>query len=156
MPLTSQEIKELLSKPILAHLAVTKGGKPRVSPIWVHYDDGLFYFTTRGGRVKGEAIRKDPDIALSIATDSPPYKAILVEGRAYPIEVNKWEIIGKIVAKYVSAPFGKKEGDKLLQEWHSEPDRMACVIRPSRVLTWNYGRGDLKLQDDGVSMSTKL
>jgi len=156
LPLTPEEIKDLLTKPILAHLAVTRGGLPKVTPIWVYYDNHQFYFTTRGGRVKGIAIRTNPEVALSIATDSTPYKAVVVEGRAMAIEDNKWYIIGKIIEKYVSVPFGKKEGDRLLEEWRKEDDRLAYVVQPSKIFSWNYGKGDLKRQDEGVSMSTQL
>jgi len=156
MPLNPEEIKDLLAKPVLAHLAVTKGGLPKVTPIWVYYENHRFYFTTRGGRVKGMAIRSNPEVALSIATDSTPYKAVVVEGRAMAIENDKWYIISKIIEKYVTVPYGKKEGDRLIDEWHKETDRFAYVVQPSRILSWNYGKGDLKRQDEGVSMSTQL
>ena len=90
------------------------------------------------------------------ATDTTPYKALLVEGKAEIIEKDKWEPLRKIVRKYVSDRFGEKEGEKLLDEWMNEPDRIAFAVRPTRVLSWNYGKGDLKRQDEGISMSTNI
>jgi len=39
MPLTPDEISELLSQPLLGHLAVVRDGKPHVTPIWVYGSD---------------------------------------------------------------------------------------------------------------------
>ncbi len=100
MPLTPDEISELLSRPLLGHLAVLTDGKPHVTPIWVYYDGDLFYFTTRLSRVKGKAVSKNGRVALSIATNERPYRAIVVEGEARVVEKDKWELLRKISTKY--------------------------------------------------------
>jgi len=82
MPLTPDEISELLSQPLLGHLAVVRDGKPHVTPIWVYFDGGSFYLTTRLSRVKGKALSKNGRVAISIATNERPYRAIVVEGEA--------------------------------------------------------------------------
>jgi PPOX class probable F420-dependent enzyme len=156
LPLSADEVEDLLSKPILAHLAVERNSRPHVSPVWVHYEDGVFYFTTRAGRAKGKALRENPDVSVSIATDTTPYKAIIIEGKAEIIETDKWNPIGKIVSKYVSSKFGKKEGERVLESWAKEEDRIAFKVRPTRILSWNYGKGDLQRQDQGMSMLTKF
>ncbi len=47
MPLTPDEISELLSQPLLGHIAVVKGGRPHVTPIWVYTI--VASFTSRPG-----------------------------------------------------------------------------------------------------------
>lgn len=145
-----------MNKPLLAHFAVIRRGSPHVSPIWVHYENGVFYFTTRASRVKGVALRENPTVAVSIATDTTPYRAILFRGKAEIIESDIWGPINKIVSKYVTTRFGKSEGEKLLKEWRNEPDRIAFLVRPTKLLTWDYGKGDLRRQDEGISMLTKI
>ena len=86
---------------MLAHLAVVRDGKPHVTPVWVVYEEGVFYFTTRGGRVKGKAIGENPNISVSIATDSTPYMAIVIEGKAEIVEKDRWIPIEKIVKSIV-------------------------------------------------------
>jgi PPOX class probable F420-dependent enzyme len=156
MPLSKGEIEELMREPILAHLAVVTEGKPHVSPIWVYYEDGLFYFTTRSGRVKGTAIRENPNVAVSIATNTPPYKALLIEGRAEVIQTDRWITIGKLVSKYVTAKYGKSEGEKMMESLRREPGRIAFLVRPTKLLSWNYGKGDYQRQGQGISMSTNI
>src|SRR5713226_9677806 len=93
MPLTPDEISELLSQPLLGHIAVVKGGRPHVTPIWVYYDRGLFYITTRLSRVKGKAISENGTVAISIATNERPYRAVIVEGEDRVVEKNKLELL---------------------------------------------------------------
>lgn len=156
MPLSKSEIEDLMKEPLLAHLAIVREGKPRVSPLWVHYEDGLFYFTTRIGRVKGVAIRENPYVAVSIATDKTPYKAVLVEGKAEVVETDKWIPIGKLVTKYVTNRFGLEEGERMMESLRKEPGRIAFLVRPTRLFSWNYGKGDYQRQRQGVSMQTNF
>ena len=150
MPLTHDEVSELLSQPLLGHIAVVKDGKkPHVTPIWVYYDGGLFYFTTRLSRLKGKAISKDGSVAISIATNERPYRAVVVEGEAEVVEENKLELLRKISSKY-----GREEGERWLEYSRKEPDRVAMVVRPRRILSWHYGRGDYRKQNEGASMRT--
>ncbi len=133
----------------MGHIAVIRHGSPHVTPIWIYYEKGLFYFTTRLTRVKGRAIMKDGAVAISIATNDRPYKAIVIEGKAKVIEENKWELMRKISTKY-----GKDEGERWLQYSKGERDRVAMVVEPKRILSWHYGRGDYKKQNEGGSMET--
>jgi len=151
LPLTSAEISELTSQPLLGHIAVIKDGRPHVTPIWVYYEKGLFYFTTRLGRVKGKAIMKNNAVAISIATNERPYRAIVIEGRAKVVEEHKWELLRKISTKY-----GREEGERWLQYSRGEQDRVAMAIEPKRVLSWHYGKGDYRKQNEGRSMKTAL
>ena len=151
MPLTLDEVSELLSQPLLGHLAVVRDGKPHVTPIWVYYDGDSFYFTTRLSRVKGKAVSKNDRVAISIATNERPYRATIVEGEARVVEKDKWELLRKISTKY-----GKEEGEKWLEHSKKEPDRVAVVVKPRRLLSWHYGRGDSRRQNEGLSMKTKI
>ncbi|HZW85120.1 MAG TPA: pyridoxamine 5'-phosphate oxidase family protein [Nitrososphaerales archaeon] len=155
LPLTELEVSRLLAKPILGHLGVVTGGRPHVSPLWIYYQGGLFYFSTRSGRLKGAAIGRNPSVALSIATDTTPYMAVLAEGTA-EIASDEWLIMGQIIDKYVTSLFGRASGEVLMRKWKSEQDRHAYVLRPRRVLSWDYGRGDLERQDAGTSMLTDI
>ena len=151
MPLTPDEVSELLSQPLLGHLAVVRDGKPHVTPIWVYYDGDSFYFTTRLSRVKGKAVSRNDRVAISIATNERPYRATIVEGEARVVEKDKWELLRKISTKY-----GKEEGEKWLEHSKKQPGRVAVIVKPRRLLSWHYGRGDSRRQDEGLSMKTKI
>ena len=80
----------------------------------------------------------------------------MVEGRAELVGEGTWHWLEKIVGKYVTSRLGKKEGERVLDSWKGETDRVVFVVRPSRILSWNYGRGDLQKQDQGISMATRF
>jgi hypothetical protein len=151
MPLSKSELKAFLDKPRIAHLATSsRNGKPRVSPIWYVYESGLFYFTTRLGRLKGQQIQRNPAVALSIATDKLPYLAVCAFGKADIVRENRDKWLERISFRY-----GEEDGKRWLSHAVTQPDRVVMVLKPKRVLSWHYGRGDSKQQDQGESMVTE-
>ena len=150
LPLSKSEVKALLDEPRLAHLATSsRNGKVRVSPIWYAYENGIFYFTTRLSRLKGEHIQKNPEVALSVATDERPYRAVCAFGQARVVKVNRDRWLETISFRY-----GKDEGKSWLASAVKQPDRVVIMLKPERVLSWHYGRGDSSRQDKGESMAT--
>ena len=135
----------------MAHLAtVSKKGKPRVNPIWYAYQNGIFYFTTRLGRLKGQHMKSNPAVALSIATDIRPYVAVCAFGNAQVLKENRDDWLKKISFRY-----GEEEGKEWLAEVVKQPDRVVMMLKPERVLSWDYGRGDSERQEKGESMATQ-
>jgi PPOX class probable F420-dependent enzyme len=150
MPLTKTELKEFLSEPRLAHLATSfANGRPRVSPIWYVFDNGVFYFTTRSKRLKGRHIQNNPAVALSVASDERPYRAVCAFGRASIVKEDRDSWLEKISVRY-----GEREGREWLAEAVKQPDRVVLMLKPDRVLTWHYGRDDDERQERGESMAT--
>jgi len=96
----------------MAHLATTSThAKPRVSPIWYVYEDGCFYFTTRLGRLKNTHIQANSHVALSIASDERPYRAVCAFGTAQLVQKDRDKWLQRISTRY-----GEREG----REWLSE------------------------------------
>jgi PPOX class probable F420-dependent enzyme len=151
LPLSRSELNELLNEPRLANLATSdNNGNPRVSPIWYFYENGVFYFTTRLGRVKGAHIKKNPRVALSIATDDRPYRAVCAFGTAEIVKDDRDKWLERISSRY-----GEAEGKSWLSEAAKQSDRVVMVLKPERVLSWHYGRDDSSRQDSGESMVTE-
>jgi len=134
----------------MAHLATaSKKGKPRVNPIWYAYQNGIFYFTTRLGRLKGQHITRNPAVALSIATDMRPYVAVCAFGNAQALKENRDEWLKKISFRY-----GEEDAKEWLAEAVKQPDRVVMMLKPDRVLSWDYGSDDSSRQEEGESMAT--
>jgi PPOX class probable F420-dependent enzyme len=150
LPLSKKEVEHFLDEPRMAHLATVSGsGRPRVTPIWYAYENGLFYFTTRLGRLKGKHIQQNSSVALSIATDDRPYRAVCAFGKAAVLKENRDAWLQKISFRY-----GREGGERWLAGALKEPDRVVMVLRPERIISWHYGRGDYTRQDKGESMAT--
>jgi PPOX class probable F420-dependent enzyme len=150
MPFSKLELEKFLQEPRMAHLATASTkGKPRVNPIWYAYQDGVFYFTTRLGRVKGRQMQSNPSVALSIATDGRPYRAVCAFGKVEVLKENR-----DIWLERISSRYGKEEERGWLASAVKQPDRVVMILKPDRVLSWDYGRGDSSRQEKGETMET--
>ena len=148
--MSKSELKNFLDETRLAHLAtVSRSGRPRASPIWYVYENGAFYFTTRLGRLKGKHVQQNSRAALRIATDERPYRAACAFGKATVVKENRDEWLERISFRY-----GEEDGKTWLPSAVKQPDRVVMVLRPERILSWHYGRGDSARQDNGESMAT--
>ena len=150
MPLTKLELAAFLGEPRMAHLATaSKTGKPRVSPIWYVYEDGCFYFTTRLRWVKGRQIQRNSHVALSVASDERPYRAVCAFGTAHLVQKDRDKWLERISTRY-----GEREGREWLSEAVRQKGRVLFKLQPDRIMSWDYGRGDAERQENGESMAT--
>jgi PPOX class probable F420-dependent enzyme len=152
MPLSRTELKAFLVEPRLAHLATTSRlARPRVNPIWYAYEDGVFYFTTRLGRLKGQHIQSNPWVAISIASDERPYRAVCAFGKATIVDKDRDKWLERVSFRY-----GKTEGKRWLVQAVKQNDRVVLKLKPLRILSWHYGRDDSARQEKGESMTTLI
>lgn len=93
---------ELLDGRNFGHLAVLTDRGPHVSVVWVDRDGDRILVNTAEGRVKPDAVRKDPRIGLSIHDQENPYKAVAIRGRVVDIRhEGAREHIDKLAQKYL-------------------------------------------------------
>jgi nitroimidazol reductase NimA-like FMN-containing flavoprotein (pyridoxamine 5'-phosphate oxidase superfamily) len=144
MPMSDRELDEFLGAPRLAHFATTSGnGKPRVRPLWYVYTDGAFWFTTRSeARWTGADVVAGSPVAISIASEDRPYRAVLARGSAEVWDEDRDGWLDRIASKY-----GRVEGRRWLTRALREPDRVVMRMIPDTVVSWDYGKGDYSHQD---------
>jgi PPOX class probable F420-dependent enzyme len=83
LPVDDPIVAALLAGPNLARLAyIGVSGRPRVVPIWFAHHAGELIMVTGPKAAKLRAIEKNPAVALTIDSSTPPYKVLLVEGEA--------------------------------------------------------------------------
>ncbi len=56
----------------------------------------------------------------------------------------------------ISFRYGQDEGREWVAEAVKQPDRVVMVLKPEKILSWHYGRGDSARQDGGESMRTHI
>jgi PPOX class probable F420-dependent enzyme len=136
MPMTAEEFDAFLAEPRLCHFTtVDDRGRPRVRPLWFLWQAGQFWFTTRlEARHTGRDLAASPQVAVSIASEDRPYRAVIAHG---PIEVvgKDREILLAIAARY-----GPREGHRWLEHAMEESDRVAMRMIPETLLSWDYSR----------------
>jgi len=138
MTMSSEEIDAFLGEPRLCAFATADGtGGPRVRPLWYLWREGTFYFTTRlEARHTGRDLARDPRVAVSVASEDRPYRAVVARGRI--------EVVGKDeeLLRSISFRYGEREGRSWLAAALKQPDRVALKLVPETFVSWDYGKGD--------------
>jgi PPOX class probable F420-dependent enzyme len=149
MPLEGKDLEAFLQEPYIAHFAtVGPDGKPRVRPIWFCFAEGALWFTTRlEARRTGADVIAGSSVAVSIASETRPYRAVLAYGTP---EV--WEKDAKSWLERIATRYGEAEGRRWLARAMREPDRVVLRLVPERVVSWDYGTGDYTRMQKGESL----
>jgi PPOX class probable F420-dependent enzyme len=105
------DIRRVLDGASIAHLAtIGPDGSPHCTPVYIGtHEDHVVFFTGPGTRKAGN-LQHDPRLALSIAPAEDPLNPVRVRGHVADwIEGDAaWEIIDKIVAKYIDIPYPRE------------------------------------------------
>src|SRR4029434_3724312 len=80
------QYKDLFNKVAFAHLAtLMPDGSPQVTPVWFDLDGSHIRVNSAKGRVKGKKLRRNKEVALSIADPDNPYRHLAVQGEVVEI-----------------------------------------------------------------------
>ncbi len=132
--LTPQEIDAYLAGPHVAHFAsIRPDGTPHVSPVWYQWEDGKITVVSGDSAVKTRNVRKNPKVAISVATDEWPYQYVILEGDATIDSENLRETVRSIFSRYEGAERGEQDANELIE---SDQALVAIVISVNRVMSW--------------------
>jgi nitroimidazol reductase NimA-like FMN-containing flavoprotein (pyridoxamine 5'-phosphate oxidase superfamily) len=82
-PMSSEAIERFLAAPNVAVVAViASNGSLHAVPTWYLYEHGEVVFCTPPSALKCKALIKAPRVTLCVDTKPPPYKAVVLKGRA--------------------------------------------------------------------------
>jgi general stress protein 26 len=153
MPLAGKELGSFLEEPHLAHFAtVGPDGKPRVRPLWFCFAEGALWFTTRlEARRTGADVVAGSPVAVSIASEERPYRAVLAYGTPEVWGADRERWLERIATRY-----GVAEGKRWLAGALKEPDRVILRLVPHHVVSWHYGTGDYTRMQKGESLRVSL
>ena len=136
MPMTHEEIDAFLDVPRLCHFAtVDAEGHPRVRPLWFLWKDGEFWLTTRlEARHTGRDLASSPSVAVSIASEDRPYKAVIAHGKPEVVERTEALLLA------ISTRYDEEAGRRWTARALKEPDRIVMRMSPELLLSWDYSR----------------
>jgi PPOX class probable F420-dependent enzyme len=81
--LRTEVAAELLASRIPCRLAYLGADDlPRVLPIWFHWTGEAVVIATSATSPKFRAIRRRPELALTVDSEAPPYRSLQLRGRA--------------------------------------------------------------------------
>jgi PPOX class probable F420-dependent enzyme len=133
--MTPEAIDAFLQEPRLCAFAtVDVEGHPRVRPLWFLWRGGEFWFTTRTEvRHTGRDLRSHPRIAVSVASEDRPYRAVVAHGTPAVLDRD----LDKLLA--ISTRYGEAAGRRWSQASMKEPDRVLLRMTPDTLVSWDYG-----------------
>ena len=136
MPMTKREIAQLLAQPNIAVVAVTApDGSPHAVPTWYEYRAKHVSFITDATAFKYKCLAHDPRVTFCVDVRKPPYKAVILKGRATMEEKAAPALVERMAIAYM----GQKAGRAYVSSFKNDP---VVVVRfkPDRVISWDYSK----------------
>ena len=95
----------------------------------------MFWLTTRAeARHTGRDLRAHPEVALSVASENRPYRAVVAHGRPEMVEKSREMLLA------ISTRYGEAPGKSWTAIAMKEPDRVIMKLVPKTLLSWDYGK----------------
>ncbi len=121
------KLRDLLDRPLIAHLATVRGdGSPQVNPMWFSWDGEFIRFSHTNFRRKFHNVTANPAVSISIVDPSDPYRYVEVRGVVERIDADPTGAFFVELAKRYDAPFGTNPPADAV-------DRVVFVVRPTAV-----------------------
>jgi PPOX class probable F420-dependent enzyme len=132
--LISADVRAFLDQPLVAALATVRpDGRPHVTPVWYEFDGSGFTVAAFRTTQKLRNVAHKGFAALTVFTQEPPYRNVIVEGTASvgsPLD-NVWR--ERLALRYL----GEHAGRVYVQET-ADWDQIAIHIRPVRCVSTGF------------------
>jgi PPOX class probable F420-dependent enzyme len=124
--------QELLEAPLPAHLAyIAEDGRPIVVPLWFHWNGQEIVLITSPDAPKSAAIRKHPDVTVTIDTSTWPYHQLQIRGRA---DVSSVDGMAPEYEAEAYRYFGEEQGRAFIDQMRDQFASAARIrVRPRWV-----------------------
>ncbi len=124
MPIVPASHRDLLERPLFAHLATVRpDGRPQVNPMWFHWDGEFLRFTNTTTRYKYRNVTANPQVAVSVNDPERPYRYLEIRGVVERIEPDVDAAFFMRLAERYQLPMDGLPGDA--------EHRVVYVIRPT-------------------------
>ena len=129
----------LAGRHVAVLVTLAADGTPVPTPIWYRYRDGLFYFRTEENAMKTQNIRRDPRVTVCVQEERAPYKAAIAYGTAVVREAQPW--LGREIPRHYLGFIGAMGYERMAREEIERGREVSLVVRPERIVTFDFGRG---------------
>ena len=131
--LSQQEISDLFSELRVAHLCTVRpDGRPHVTPVGYIVEGDKAFVMAPANAVKFRNVRKNPKVALSVATEERPARYVVLEGDGRVTDDN-W---GQVLERISIRNYGPEQGRAIAREWLAVGGVLVLEIQVNKVLTW--------------------
>lgn len=105
-----EKVLDLFSEPALAHVSyLNDKGQIVTWPMWGDYDGEHVLISSPVTSKKGQALRKRPQVSVSIVSSKNPWHWVSVSGRVADIKPDEnLEFIDRMAHKYTGKPYQRR------------------------------------------------
>jgi len=136
-PLTQDEIESFLNQPLIAKLcSFNEDGTIHASLVYYKHENGLIWMAIQDISHKVRNIKRNNKVTVLIDSQEPPFKCVLIYGKAeldYE-DVNQKRII--ILDKYMPRDKAQELTQDLAHVWKPV---IICVF-PERIILFDYAK----------------
>src|SRR5580704_9061327 len=131
-PLTQTELDGFLAQaPVVTLCTLNSDGTIHAAPIWFKYDGGEIILGTQQDARRIKNIKKNPNVTLVVDVDQPPYKGVIVYGKA---QLDYENVIAKRISlfqKYMP----KANAEKLANGLASMRKPVIIRVKPTKMVS---------------------
>jgi len=143
------EVMQVMNDPVAQELLATRtparfayiglDGAPRVVPVGIHWNNEALVIGSAANAAKVPAVRANPKVALTIDTNTPPQKVLLVRGTA------RVEVVEGVPDEYLAgAMLGEgqsiAEFEQQVRALYDEMAKLTITPEWAKVLDFAAGR----------------
>jgi nitroimidazol reductase NimA-like FMN-containing flavoprotein (pyridoxamine 5'-phosphate oxidase superfamily) len=136
-PLTEEEIEVFLSQALIARLGtLNEDNTIHIAPILFKYENGEFTIGTQNASRRVRNIKRNPQVTLLIDDPTPPFKSVLVYGKA---ELDYDGIVQKRIAIFERSnppEQAAQMAEGLCNKWPG----VIIRIKPDRMVSFDYSK----------------
>jgi DNA-binding IclR family transcriptional regulator/nitroimidazol reductase NimA-like FMN-containing flavoprotein (pyridoxamine 5'-phosphate oxidase superfamily) len=130
--LPAQQVDDFLQGPWAARLAcVRPDGLPHVIPVWQEWNGEVFHVIAWKGSQWAEYLLKNPSVSLSVDEPWPPFRRVVVRGRAEAIPADGPGVDTAALVQRLTRRYLGQANNGLSQQIHT-----AFRIRPEYLGGW--------------------
>ena len=134
--LTQEEQESLLARPMIANLVTMRpAGTPHVAPVWFLWDRGRAFVMADANAIKVRNVKRNPVVALAIATADRPLSYVVLEGKAKITSEDLADVVDRMCKLYD----GPERGAEFAKELLGENRMVLLEIAIDRVMSWKDG-----------------
>jgi PPOX class probable F420-dependent enzyme len=127
-------VEAFVREPRVAVLAYVRAdGRPGQAPIWYTYGDGAFHMSTVTGSPKHRALAREPRVCLTVQDERPPYRAVLADGVATLMPLDRGDDPTAGMAMRYFGRLGAAEYDRLTAAEYTRTGLTLITLRPTEL-----------------------
>lgn len=128
------DLERFVAAPRIAVLSyVRRDGTPNQIPIWYAYDGEKFSMLTSTTSPKAKAIARNPRVCLTIQDETPPYRAVILDGNVTLESVDPHCPLHAELSTRYFGRIGGAEYEKMVAEDNERNGVTMMTFEPDRM-----------------------